>query len=158
MIDTPFRSHKRFFLVNHLSQFFEGIMAPAITTPVIDKYIEMRMGSGAANATINRELSALKRMLNLGAEQIPPLVDKGQTPKIKMLDENNVRKGFFEHDQFLAVRSELPEYLRNFVTVAYKEGWRLDEIETLTCVLGLALANSGERLQARYSFQKYWFQ
>ncbi|MFC1878216.1 tyrosine-type recombinase/integrase, partial [Thermodesulfobacteriota bacterium] len=118
--------------VNHLNQFFEGIIAPAITTPVIDKYIEMRMGAGAANATINRELSALKRMLNLGAEQTPPLVDKGQTPKIKMLDENNVRKGFFEHDQFLAVRSELPEYLRNFVTIAYKEGWRLDEIETLT--------------------------
>jgi integrase len=117
---------------NHLKGFFEGARATEITTPVIDEYIEMRMDAGAANATINRELSALKRMLNLGAEQTPPLVDKGQTPKIKMLAENNVRKGFFEHDQFLAVRAELPEYLRNFVTIAYKEGWRLDEIETLT--------------------------
>jgi hypothetical protein len=33
--------------------------------------------------------------------------------------------------QFLAVRAALPEYLRGFVTIAYKEGWRLDEIETL---------------------------
>ena len=49
-----------------------------------------------------------------------------------MLDENNIRKGFFEHDQFLAVRAALPEYLRGFVTIAYKEGWRLDEIETLS--------------------------
>ena len=48
-----------------------------------------------------------------------------------MLDENNIRKGFFEYDQFLAVRAALPEYLRGFVTIAYKEGWRLDEIETL---------------------------
>ena len=70
--------------------------------------------------------------LNLGAEQAPPLVDKSRIPRIKMLDENNVRKGFFEHDQFIAVRAELPEYLRGFVTIAYKEGWRLDEIETLT--------------------------
>ena len=34
--------------------------------------------------------------------------------------------------QFLAVRAALPEYLRGFVTIAYKEGWRLDEIETLS--------------------------
>jgi len=118
--------------VNHLKTFLEGARASAITTPIINQYIEIRMDVGAANATINRELSALKRMLNLGAEQTPPLVDKGQIPKIKMLDENNVRKGFFEHDQFTAVRAELPEYLRGFVSIAYKEGWRLDEIETLT--------------------------
>jgi integrase len=118
--------------VNHLKAFFEGARASAITTPIINKYIEMRMDVGAANATINRELSALKRMLNLGAEQTPPLVDKSRIPKIKMLDENNVRKGFFEHDRFLAVRAALPEYLRGFVTIAYKEGWRLDEIETLS--------------------------
>ena len=118
--------------VNHLKAFLEGARASAITTPIINQYIENRIDVGAANATINRELSALKRMLNLGAEQTPPLVDKGQIPKIKMLDENNVRKGFFEHDQFIAVRAELPEYLKGFVTIAYKEGWRLDEIETLT--------------------------
>ncbi len=70
-------------------------------------------------------------MLNLGAEQTLPLVDKGRIPKIRMLDENNVRKGFFDHNQFLTVRAALPEYLRGFVTIAYKEGWRLDEIETL---------------------------
>ena len=48
-----------------------------------------------------------------------------------MRDENNIRKVFFEHDQFLAVRAALPEYLRGFVTIAYKQGWRIDEIETL---------------------------
>lgn len=49
-----------------------------------------------------------------------------------MLNENNVRKGFFEHDQFLSVRAALPKYLRNFVSIANKGGWRLEEIETLT--------------------------
>ena len=49
-----------------------------------------------------------------------------------MLQENNVRKGFFEHGDFLAVRKALPEYLRGFVTFAYKVGWRFTEISTLT--------------------------
>jgi len=118
--------------VNHLKASFEGARVTEITSPIINQYVELRMDFGAANATINRELAALKRMLNLGAEQTPPLVDKGRIPIIRMLDENNVRKGFFEHDQFIAVRAALPDYLRGFVTIAYKEGWRLDEIETLT--------------------------
>jgi integrase len=41
-------------------------------------------------------------------------------------------KDFSSMIQFLAVRAALPEYLRGFVTIAYKEGWRLDEIETLS--------------------------
>ena len=68
--------------VNHLKAFLEGARSSAITTPIINQYIENRMDVGAANATINRELAALKRMLNLGAEQTPPLVDKGRIPKI----------------------------------------------------------------------------
>ncbi|UCE51987.1 MAG: hypothetical protein JSV31_22410 [Desulfobacterales bacterium] len=64
---------------------------------------------GAANATINRELSALKRMLNLGAQQTPSKVDR--IPYIPMLKENNVRKGFFEHGDLLALREALTSIL-----------------------------------------------
>ena len=48
-----------------------------------------------------------------------------------MLKENNVRKGFFEHSDFIALREALPEYLKGFVTFAYKTGWRVSEIENL---------------------------
>jgi integrase len=116
--------------VRHLKRFFEGCSVPQITTPRINKYVEMRLDEGAANATINRELAALKRMLNLGANQTPPTVDR--LPHIPMLRENNVRKGFFEHDEFLALREALPDYLKGFVTFGYKTGWRLEEIATLT--------------------------
>lgn len=141
--------------VNHLKNYFENMSIPNITTPQINKYIEMRMTSicmvcqhsflklsvcpncgsddvkkGAANATINRELSALKRMLNLGAWQTPPKVDR--VPKISMLKENNVRKGFFEHYNFIALRDALPDYLKGFVTFAYKTGWRESELKMLT--------------------------
>lgn len=85
---------------------------------------------GASNATINHELAALRRILNLGARQTPPKVNR--VPYIPMLKENNTRKGFFEHEEFLALRDALPDYLRPFVTFGYKVGWRDKEIAALT--------------------------
>jgi integrase len=112
--------------VGHLKVFFRGFQVPEVNTAAIKKYIGTRLETGAANATINRELSALKRMLNLGADCTPPKVDR--VPKIPMLKENNVRKGFFEHAQFLALRDSLPEFLRGVATFGYKVGWRMSEI------------------------------
>lgn len=116
--------------VTLLKREFEGIKVPAITTPRIQQYIEDRLAEKAAKASINRELSALKRILNLGARQTPPLVDR--VPYIPMLKENNVRTGFFEHQEFLKFRKKLPAYLEGFVTFAYKFGWRFEEIASLT--------------------------
>jgi integrase len=115
--------------VKQLKAFFEGYKVPNIGTPMINQYIEKRLESGAANATINRELSALKRMLNIGAKQTPTKVDR--VPYIQLLKENNTRQGFFEHVEFFALRDELPDYLKGFVTFAYKTGWRLGEIQNL---------------------------
>ena len=116
--------------VRHLKKRFEGCSVPQITTPQIQAYVEQRLIEKAANATINNELKALRRMLNLGAKQTPPKVDR--VPYIPMLRENNVRKGFFEHGDFLALRDNLPDYLKGFVAFAYRSGWRLSEIVNLT--------------------------
>jgi integrase len=116
--------------IGHLRKFFAGMRVIDITTPGINAYIEKRLSAGAANATINRELAALKRMLNMGAKQTPPKVNL--VPYIPMLREDNTRKGFFEHGAFLALRSALPDYLKGFVTFAYKTGWRVSEIASLT--------------------------
>jgi integrase len=102
---------------------------PEITTPRIEAYIEGRLSEGAANGTINRELAALKRMLKLGAMQTPPIVNR--VPYIPMLEENNVRKGFFEHGEFTALRSVLPSHMKGSVTFTYKTGWRLSEMRGL---------------------------
>src|SRR5262245_33384418 len=61
--------------------------------------IERRQQQGAENATINRELAAIKRAYNLGQENNVVTV----VPKIKMLPEDNVRQGFFREDHFRAV-------------------------------------------------------
>ncbi len=69
-------------------------------------------------------------MLNLGVRQTPPKVDR--VPYISMLKENNVRKGFFEHGDFLALRQNLPDHLKGFVTFCYRVGWRESEVTGLT--------------------------
>ena len=133
---TDYRINKRKSItraeisVKQLEKHFEGYRVPMITTPKIKAYIKSRLDEEAANSTINRELSGLKRMFNLGAKQTPPKVDR--VPYIPMLKESNVRKGFFEHGDFLALREVLPEYLKGFSTVAYKTGWRASEIAGLT--------------------------
>jgi len=116
--------------VNHLQQMFSGMRVTEINTPRIEAYKETRIGAGAENGTINRELAALKRIFNLAARQTPPKVD--HVPYIPMLTESNVRQGFFEHAEFLAFREALPVYLKGFVTFAYKTGWRVSEIASLT--------------------------
>jgi integrase len=91
-----------------------------LTTADVERYAKQRQDAGAANATINRELAALKRMYTL-AVRAKKLITK---PHIPMLTENNARTGFFERDQFTAVRRQLTPVLQNVATVAYFTGWR----------------------------------
>ena len=115
--------------VAFLKKEFGGMRATEITTSKIKKYIEKRLSQGVVNATINRELAALKRMFNLAKRCTPPKV--AQVPYIPMLRENNVRKGFIEHEDYLALRMQLPEQLKPVFTFAYFTGWRKGEIMNL---------------------------
>ena len=104
-----------------LKPAFKGKRLLSITTAEVRAYIAERQQAGAANATINRELAALKRMFSL-AVQAGKLHAK---PHIPMLREDNVRRGFFEAEAFASVRAQLPEPLQPLVTFAYLTGWRL---------------------------------
>ena len=105
---------------------FRGMRAPEITTSSIKKYIEKRLDQGLSNATINREMSAVKRAFNLGARCTPPKV--AHVPYIPKLNESNIRKGFIEHQDYLALREKLPAYLKPVLTFGYFTGWRKGEI------------------------------
>ncbi len=65
-------------------------------------------------------------MFNLATEMTPPKV--ARVPYIPMLRESNVRKGFFEHEEYTALRRELPSYLRPVLTFGYYTGARLGEV------------------------------
>ena len=104
--------------------YFGDFKVHSLRADMVNAYVSQRLENGAANATINRELAALKRMFNLGlkAERIY------RKPYIPMLKEDNIRAGFFEYGEFIALRSALPEYFRPVATFAYYTGWRKQEI------------------------------
>jgi hypothetical protein len=74
--------------VDHLKEFFTGWRAQAISTDRVLGYVRHRQEQRAANATINRELAALKRMFRLG-ERAGRIVRR---PFIDLLQERNARR------------------------------------------------------------------
>src|SRR5208283_3411618 len=105
----------------HLAEFFGDYRACDITSDRVEAYKTQRQDREAANASINRELAALRRAFTLAFEA--KLVS--DRPKIKMLQENNRRKGFFEAEEFAAVRDEIKSCLKPVLETAYVTGWRI---------------------------------
>ena len=112
--------------IAHLRKSFGRVRVKAVTSDRIQHYIARRQSEGAANATINRELECLHRMMVLGARCTPPKC--AHIPHIAKLREDNVREGFFEHDEFLALRGAAVDHLKLAMTIAYYTGMRQGEI------------------------------
>jgi integrase len=110
----------------YLRPTFGQVPISKLSTTMVRAYIAERQKNGATNATINRSLALLKRSLYMGHECTPPRV--GQVPYIPMLEENNVRKGFFEYSEFIALRDALPAEVKPVLTFAYYTGCRRGEI------------------------------
>jgi integrase len=114
-------------LNNHLLPVFRHRRAWTITSSDILRYTEDRQAAMAKNATINRELAAMKRAFNLGIQGRKILL----APYIPMLKEQNVRTGFFERAELLAILRHLPLALHPLVWFAYITGWRIATIRRL---------------------------
>lgn len=104
----------------HLAPVFGRRPMAAITTAAVRRYAAGRQDEGARNATINRELAVLKRAFTL-AISAGILASR---PHIALLREDNVRRGFFEAEEFEAVRRRLSPDLADFVSFLYLTGWR----------------------------------
>ena len=112
-----------------LKAFFSGRRASRIGGPDIERYVQVRQAATVSNGDINRKLSTLGRMLRLAYEH----GKLQRVPMIHRLKEAAPRQGFFEPEQFAAVRKQLPPDLQVAVTIAYTYGWRMQsEVLTLT--------------------------
>lgn len=119
------------YYISRLREYFGGsTRACHITTDHVRSYIakrkkeESKVGKPPSNATINRELSALKRMLRMGLEAQKVI----SVPHIPMLVENNVRRGFFTHHDYVRLKKALAGYLKPIITLAYYSGIRKSEL------------------------------
>ena len=113
--------------LKHLRAYFGLERAVDITADRVQRYVVERQQEGARNATINRELAALKRAFAL-ARKAGKL---GHAPHIAMLQEQNARQGFVDHNQFVLLREQLPHHLKDPISFLYLSGWRVSEMRLL---------------------------
>jgi site-specific recombinase XerD len=100
--------------------FFGVLRAVQLTSQLVAQYIDSQQQEKAENATINRELAALKRMFNLARQSTPPKVSS--VPYIAMLKEDNIRTGFLEskqHDSLAAETGKIGLWLRAMFETGY---------------------------------------
>jgi hypothetical protein len=118
----------------HLLPYFGGRRLSSITTADVNAFIlkrrkdvmvvgedDERQERKYSNGEMNRELTTLKRILNL-ARQNGKLM---HVPHVPMLKERNVRTGFFEREQIERILAHLPPAIRPAVRFAYITGWRI---------------------------------
>ncbi len=122
--------HLRGAWKNHLKTYFATLATVKLSSSQIAEYVRARQTEGAANASINRELAALKRMykLALKAGRLKAV------PYIGMLKERNVRKGFLKDADYKALARETARvglWLRALFELAYTYGWRKTELTDL---------------------------
>lgn len=121
--------HLRGLWTNHLC-FFADLSTTKLTSEQIDSYVRRRLNDGAANASVNRELSALKRMYKLAMKS----GRLKSMPYIAMLKERNVRSGFVKDADYQALARETAKvglWLRGLFEVAYTYGFRKSELTTM---------------------------
>lgn len=118
----------------HLRMAFGNCRAIDVNGVKIEHYKQARLAEKTTRgsrpiqpATINRELSMLRKAFRLAIRQRRIAV----APTIDLLAENNVRQGFVEPVAFDRIVAALPEHLRDFMRFAYTTGWRRGEISGL---------------------------
>jgi integrase len=109
-----------------LAQRFEGRRAHEIDYSELQAYAAERMAEGRQPATVRRELVLLHRAFVL-AER----AGKATVPRFPTVRVENARSGFFEREQWAAVRAQLAPWLQDVGDFAYLTGWRVMEILAL---------------------------
>jgi integrase len=125
--NTTYDTQKR--IDKHLRPFFGQKRASQIGTKLLKEYRRKRDASGDAEATINKELTWLRRAFKLGLRNEPTLVLN--VPYFPITDPDNVREGIVAHQKYREIRNSLPAYARLSFVIAYHTGARKGEIRKI---------------------------
>jgi hypothetical protein len=109
---------------DQLLRLFQNVAATRVTGADILRDATQRLEEKAAPATMNRELAALRAAYRLGLENDVITA----MPRIKLLPENNVRKGFADAQQVEAICRHLRDDIADAVRFAFQTGWRRSEV------------------------------
>ena len=102
---------------NHLRPWFGDMQIASVTKSAIREF-QAAKTKKLSNASVNRCVALLKRSFNIA--EIP-------FPKIEMLKEDNIRRGFIEPENFWAIYENLPEHAKPVILLCYETGTRINE-------------------------------
>jgi integrase len=143
-----------------LKKYFGGMLALAVTTDILNKYILYCRDLGKSNATINRDFAALKRAFNLGKKAskihvVPEFPEK--------LEEAPPRDGFLEWEDYVKLKQHVHVdelWLRTLVTFVglpvrrgeligdprkgYQDALRVRHVDLLHRLIRLKLTKNGK--------------
>jgi len=109
--------------VAHLRPAFGRTPPHRIDYPMVEKYINARLDSGASHSTVKTERATLHRMLKLWAA-------RGRLPMPtfpEMGDPDNAREVYFEPGEFAALHAQLAPHVQPVAEFLYLSGWRTRE-------------------------------
>jgi integrase len=110
----------------NLRPSFGKVRAARLSTDLMDRYRERRIGQGSGDATVNRELSIMRTSFHNARKRTPPKVNV--VPYFPMVKETTVRKGFLTDAQYATLRDELPQELKALFVCGYITGIRKGEL------------------------------
>jgi integrase len=133
---------------DYLDKFFGRMLVKNINSQTLRKFVaELQSGklqaerkavpkkgktgqtkNKASDATVNRILAVLSRMMNIAHDD--GLIQA--VPKFPKLKEKNVRTGFVESERFKEVLENLPEELRPLIVFLYHTGCRVGAAQQIT--------------------------
>jgi integrase len=102
--------------------------ASSITSDDVKAFQTAKLDADKAPATINRYVETLRQAMRLAARE----GKLARLPYFPMLTEDNVRRGFFEREQFDKVETALPDPVCDVARFAWLTGWRKGEVVGMT--------------------------
>jgi integrase len=109
----------------HLGSYFDRRDLIELESDDVEAYIDARLAIGAANSTINREVSWLHRAFVLARKR---KLTKAIFDLDKLDERAGIRQGFISHDEYMAILRLLPAHLQMLWCFAYHWGIRKGEL------------------------------
>jgi site-specific recombinase XerD len=113
-----------------LDKFFKRTPVSEITATKLQEFVKWRRKEGDAGPTIRRQLGSLRSAFHRA--KALDLITDNHIPTFDLPEDSKARKGFIDHEGFVALRDAMPTHLRPAVTFLYFSGCRSGAAKEIT--------------------------
>jgi len=154
---NQYQAHPRTYdryreITKPLLAFFERLNLDAVSVTQVEKFTLSRSSAKLSPATVNRDLAALRLILNLAIRR--NLLSTNPVKEVKFLDESPGQTRIVSHDEQRKYMAAASPLLRDVATVIVETGMRPEEVfnirrENVHVKLGYLFVPFGKTVSAR---------